>query len=305
MKIVIGVALAGMLAVVAWPHVDQLAWTRPRREMLIEQYAERFGLASVTLVTTKTVPWDALATSPFAAPLRTEHVCNPAAVDVSVALATRDKAPFDRVVAVAVFPRQEHPHPVMWSVRPGRSVPGWFNNMRAVVAPPILQRPLGTFVVWPVDNPPAPTRTSALAVARDFSTRALGLEGNAIVVDLPVVFKEQPELSLEIPANHIQLRVVAGLRNGGWGVIQVGNNGGMSFSRNGPFGQTNLHFQPPAGATSATMTELADDGLHHTNLNEADLHTGTAFLACSSPHSVLVVFANAAGLTLGADGGTF
>jgi hypothetical protein len=176
------------------------------------------------------------------------------------------------------------------------TVPGWFNDMQAVVVPP-FPHPF-SFVVWPLDYPP---ESSALAVTRDFSTRALGLTGNAIVVDPHAPPTGQPELTIEIPANHTQLRVVAVYGNGGWGLGQVGNLGGASFYANGP----KIQLKPPPGATSATITEVADDGLHHFNLSAADLAAGTAFLAPSYPRSVLVVYANAAGSTLGADGGTF
>jgi hypothetical protein len=61
----------------------------------------------------------------------------------------------------------------------------------------------------------------------------------------------------------------------------------------------------PAGAIQADVTERTATGIIHLHLNEASLRTGTAQLAGSSIHDVIVVFRNTKGVTIGAIGSEY
>ncbi len=168
--------------------------------------------------------------------------------------------------------------------------------------------PPGTYPLWPADPAGAAGtagRNSATAVARDFSTSALGVVGNSITHDPNVPVNGPTFVTIELPTSGRSLSVLASpSRDGAWALIQVGDQAqlrGITYGSSGP----TMAIQPPGDANQADVTELADGSIRHLHLTQAELDTGAVKLAGQSIHNVLVVYRNSAGVTVDAIGGEF
>ncbi len=161
------------------------------------------------------------------------------------------------------------------------------------------------YPLWPLDPSNTANRDSAEAVTRDFSTSALGVTGNAVTPDAKAAPNGPTAVSIELPASHRSLRVLASPNpDGRWTLIQVGDQAQQRGITFGPRGPT-MAIQPLHDAIQADITELADGTIQHVHLTHGDLQTGNARLAGHSIHNVLIIYRNSAGVALDATGGEF
>jgi hypothetical protein len=175
--------------------------------------------------------------------------------------------------------------------------------------PPLPSTRPDSHPIWPLDNQPG--LESAVAAARDFSTRALHTTGNTITPDQSVHANSPTEVTIDLPAVHRNLRVLASPRpDGTWVLLQVGDQARMRGITYRPGGQPTgpvMSILAPDGAVDADVTERVGDGLHHIHLSHSDLQSGVVHLAGDSGtiFDVLIVYHDQGGTAIDALGEQF
>jgi hypothetical protein len=178
--------------------------------------------------------------------------------------------------------------------------------------------PPGTHPIWPAAGTvPYPGFRTATDVARDFAARALGISDPTVDEPPSVNGSGIGTVTIALPPGGRALAVLTQRQVGGsWVIIQVGDQSrleGITMLPGGKPGPV-MTIHPPAGATSADVTEVAADGTYAIHLTASDLRAGVAHLVArenlsvllGAPiHTVLIVYRDSRNSAVDALGGEF